>query len=114
MDNWIGTSGGTVTMTDTFPSNEWFQFVYTSERISGQELCYLNGNEIYSGTKSAGTLFNTSGSLCFGQEQDNIGGGFAASQCFEGQSPIYKIYNRVLTQNEIKQNFEALRGRFGI
>lgn len=114
MDNWIGASGGTVSMTDTFPTNEWFQFVYTSERVSGQDYIYLNGEQIFSGIKLAGTLFNTSGALCFGQEQDNVGGGFAASQCFEGQSPIFKLYNKVLTPQEIKQNFNALRGRFNI
>jgi len=27
---------------------------------------------------------------------------------------LFKIYNRALTPQEVKQNFEATRGRFGI
>jgi hypothetical protein len=33
---------------------------------------------------------------------------------FAGYIPIAQIYNRALTQTEITQNFNALRGRYGI
>lgn len=33
---------------------------------------------------------------------------------FYGQIPIYQMYNRVLNDKEIKQNFNAVRSRYGI
>ena len=36
------------------------------------------------------------------------------SQFFRGEISSYQLYNRVLTQEEIKTNFEAMRGRYGI
>jgi len=33
---------------------------------------------------------------------------------FKGNIAIFKIYNKALTASEIQQNFNALRGRFGI
>jgi len=35
-------------------------------------------------------------------------------QQFQGKISNFKIYNRALTASEIQQNFNALRGRFGI
>jgi hypothetical protein len=37
-----------------------------------------------------------------------------SSEYFQGDISVAYIYNRALTQEEIKQNFEALRGRYGI
>lgn len=37
-----------------------------------------------------------------------------ASQHFEGSIATASVYNRVLSASEIRQNFEALRGRYGI
>jgi len=31
-----------------------------------------------------------------------------------GDYSCYKLYNRTLTANEVRRNFEATRGRFGI
>ena len=33
---------------------------------------------------------------------------------FDGTIAIVKVYNRALSQNEVRQNFNALRGRFGV
>ena len=47
----------------------------------------------------------------FGNAIANQGGGLISSPCNVGNA---KIYNRALTQTEITQNFNALRGRYGI
>jgi hypothetical protein len=39
---------------------------------------------------------------------------YGNSNFFQGQINGVFIYNRVLTAQEIQQNFNALRGRFGI
>ena len=36
------------------------------------------------------------------------------STCFNGNIPVVKVYNRALENSEILQNFNALRGRFGL
>lgn len=41
-------------------------------------------------------------------------GGSSASGYFNGKIASVKIYNRALSESEIKQNFQALRGRYGI
>lgn len=43
--------------------------------------------------------------------QRPYGGG---SGNFEGEIPVMKVYSRVLTDDEIKQNFNAYKNRFGI
>ena len=43
--------------------------------------------------------------------QRTYGGG---SGNFEGEIPVMKVYNRVLTDEEIKQNYKAYKNRFGI
>lgn len=45
-----------------------------------------------------------------------IGRGFSTSseRWFKGDIPITRIYNRALSAAEVKQNFNALRGRYGI
>ena len=44
----------------------------------------------------------------------NIGGWSSSGQCFIGQIPIVKVYNRALSPDEVMQNFNALRSRYGI
>jgi hypothetical protein len=37
-----------------------------------------------------------------------------ATDYFSGEIPLAKVYNRILTASEILQNFNAVRGRYGI
>jgi hypothetical protein len=72
---------------------------------------YLNGNLINSGVKT-GPLntadIGISGVLEIGRD-DGIG-----SRVFNGNISQVKMYNRALTADEIQQNFNATRSRFGI
>jgi hypothetical protein len=82
--------------------NTWYQITFTSTG-SGSTL-YLNGTSvgtsIYSPSGWGSTYYL--GALNFGGEY--LKGNIATTQ----------IYNRALTASEIQQNFNALRGRFGI
>jgi hypothetical protein len=68
---------------------------------------YRNGNLITTATGSASSTFAWT-SLIFG----NINGGGAG--WYSGKISTIKIYNRALSAAEVSQNFNALRGRFGI
>lgn len=108
-----GPTSGTTTGVSVADGN-WRHIVATSNRTSGSEIVYVNGQQIYSGTIAAGSNFTSGGSLVLGQEQDSVGGTFDVNQAFAGKMSIFRVYNRVLSRDEIRQNFDAHRGRFGI
>jgi hypothetical protein len=68
---------------------------------------YRNGNLITTATGSTSPTFSWT-SLIFG----NINGG--GSGWYSGKISTIKIYNRVLSAAEVLQNYNALRGRYGL
>jgi hypothetical protein len=81
----------------------WHYFVITLN--IGIAKIYQDGNEYR--TKSY-TSFTTSGNNL------RIGDNFNSSYSFAGKTSIFKIYNRVLTQDEITQNYNAIKSRYGL
>jgi len=92
----------------------WKQVVRTSNRTTGAEVLYVNGVSQFSTTLAAGTLITSGGALVFAQEQDSIGGSFDPNQAFGGNIALFRMYNIVLSADQVMQNFNASRGRFGI
>lgn len=66
---------------------------------------YKNGIFDTQYTHSYGTLATTSANI-------TIGSGYAGA--YKGSIYVVKLYTRALSANEIAQNFNALRGRFGV
>jgi hypothetical protein len=95
----------------TFANNSWYNFVFS--RSGAVMTLYLNG--IAQGTAACPTtVFTITGAIVLGQEQDAVGGGFQAIQSFRGKYAAVAVYTRTLGANEVLQNFNALRGRFGV
>jgi len=92
----------------------WKQVVRTSNRTTGAEVLYVNGVSQFTTTLAAGTLITSGGSLVFAQEQDSVGGNFDPGQAFGGNIALFRLYNVVLTADQVLQNFNATRGRFEI
>lgn len=91
----------------------WTHLARTSNRVTGAEKIYINGNLVWTGVISAGTsYFGPTGSLILGQEQDSVGGNLDANQALEGRYAIFRCYEKVLTDEEIRNNFNAEAGRF--
>jgi len=67
---------------------------------------YLNGT--FSNSTQATASFSGSGIWKIGRRA------FNTSSIYSGSLSNISIYNKVLSTEEIKQNFNALRGRFGI
>lgn len=80
--------------------NKWTMFTLVSNGTT--TTLYIN-NLQYSGTVN----YTASGT-----SHDVIGAAIG-SQSF-GYTAAVQLYNRALSESEIKQNFEALRGRYGI
>lgn len=95
--------------------NQWHQFVYKSDStgnsfyVDGQKqvVSYSNGDS------STQKFFNlsTTPTIC------NIGRRILSgvpSQLTKGRMSITRVYNRALTDNEVLQNFNAQKSRYGL
>ncbi|MDB9824167.1 cadherin domain-containing protein, partial [Flavobacteriaceae bacterium] len=91
-----------------FADGNWHHLVRTSNRTTGKEIIYLDGVEVYQSTTQAGSLVDTNGIYVIGQEQDSPGGGFDANQAFDGYLPVVRMYNSVLSADEVAQNYAAI------
>ena len=69
---------------------------------------YVNGNSIASSSKS-GNLTTTSNGAAVGRF-----GGSSSGYFFDGKIAFVRVYNIGLTQDQVRQNFEAIRGRFSL
>lgn len=89
----------------------------------GMELTYTfltvtNSNNLLQTYKNSQYVANTTLNILHNSCSVNIGRDTlntdANHRCFNGNIPIVQIYNRALSADEVKQNFNALRGRYGI
>jgi hypothetical protein len=109
--NWIVGSGSDVysfvTLVPSGLSSIPYHHAVITKTSSTNFNGYYNGNYTSSLSFSgwAGSMLNV-----------NIGRGFSPSgeRWFIGKIPSVKVYNRALSAAEIQQNFNALRGRYGI
>jgi len=93
----------------SYQTNRWYHLVGVWQSGVRNKL-YSNGIDVtspYSGSIRT-TLQNGNTNLFLGCR----GGG--ASFFFNGDIPVFRIYTKALSAHEVNQNFNALRGRFGI
>jgi hypothetical protein len=86
--------------------NTWFNIVGTYD-LQTMRL-YINGSEVQTTSTTIIPLQSTSLYSRLGESTKN------SSVKFEGDMASWAVYDRALTANEVQQNFEALRDRFGI
>lgn len=89
-------------------TNSWYQVVGTY--TSGSRILYINGVQVNSDTQD-GTIATNASGMSIGAYGGNSGNN---AYWYNGALSICRVYNRVLTATEIAQNFNALRGRYGI
>ena len=73
---------------------------------------YKNG--VFSGNYTAGNNVKSTEGWVLNQEQDSVLGGFASNQAADMGCYSIRLYNKSLSSSEVQQNFNALRGRFGL
>jgi hypothetical protein len=86
--------------------NTWYHIVATDDGTTVR--LYVNGAQVASGSSAVSTT-NSPMTLQIGAWP-----GASSSVFFKGQIPSVKIYTRALGSGEVSQNFNALRGRYGI
>jgi hypothetical protein len=101
-----GSSDTSIQSPLTYNDNVWHYAVATRIRSSGALVLYVDGILVASGTGGTNSLTTPT--------QLRIGSLQTGSNFFSGNIAQASIYNRALTAAEIQQNFNALRGRFGI
>ena len=94
-------------------SNEIMQLTLIRDSSSNGTI-YKNG----SSTSASATLSDLSsvanGGWILNQEQDSVGGGFSTSQNIYASFMAVYVYDRALSTSEIDQNFDAVKGRYGL
>lgn len=110
----IGGGGPYTSPSYTFLNNIWYHITAVHTRTSGTSLLelYINGNKINSSVVSpTAPPNNNSLPLSIGRRFYNSD---LSSRTFNGSISTVKLYSKSLNSTEIRQNFEATRGRYGI
>ena len=105
----VGYSEPTLTFLSTLSASLWYNVTVVFDRANAtpQWRSYLNG--VHQNTTNMAVGANTAFS--------NTPPGLVRSACcglYNGKLSIFSAYSRSLTEDEIRQNFNALRGRFNI
>jgi hypothetical protein len=95
---------------NTITLNSWNHVAVTYNSVAKNATFYINGT-LNSSITNANVVEKPSGnaSLVIGAIRNNLGG-FS----FNGRISNVLAYNRLLTASEVQQNFQALRGRYGV
>lgn len=106
------TDGQWRTTTQELTFDQWHYIVitYDSDSLSTPPVMYVDtvSKAVSVQTSPAGDYTSNSGlSLIVGNREDGV-------VCFDGDINYLSFYNRALSTEEIRQNFNALRGRFGV
>ena len=107
--NYISGIQQTIQTASNLSLNTWYQAVFSTsyDGTNTASLIYTNGVQTASGVFT-GVQGAPSGTFTIGD------GNNSSWYPFQGRVSGVKIYNRTLSVAEITQNFNALRGRYGI
>lgn len=108
------TVGGHWVSSISMPSNTWFNAVltysYAADNSSATVSAYFNGILNSTSVVTPNRSF-TGGNSLLGRPE---GYGATPARSFVGSISKFDFYDRVLSAVEVSQNFNALRGRYGI
>lgn len=111
---WVGLDNGTNIQSFFGPTNysfydsSWHHAAFKAD--SGNVYLYIDGDLVMSSTITSwsGTSRWPTNSVNFGRDNNN------SMYFFRGKMGPIKVYNRLLSDAEVKQNFKAIRGRYGL
>lgn len=90
-------------------SNQWYHIVYQYDNTNSRIVGYVNGVRTLSNATSGRDFPNTGDYyLLYGAAAGGQSGQF------RGAIPVIRYYNRILTSNEIYNNFITQRAQFGV
>ena len=99
------------TGTTTISADEWYICTFSYNKSTQAMKIYTNGVLESSTTNSqSGVTASSNMNWYIG----TVPGGWQSVTYSNVNVPIFKVYNRILSDSEVKQNFNAYRKRFGI
>lgn len=104
----LAIGGAFTTDTVVYPEDgAWHHLAFTWQSSDGAARLYRDGILVFSATIATGDSIVGGGALVLGQDQDTLGGGFAATQAWKGELDDVRVYrNRVLTAAEVLEHFK--------
>ena len=110
---YIEVGNGTTSITSpsyTVSTGQWYHIVGVWTNVASNSIAlYINGVSEGSNSHSFTSVKNSTNPLYLGSYN---GGEYP--QWFDGRMSAVRYYNKALTAGEVTQNFNSLRGRFGI
>ena len=91
--------------------NEWHHFVGTFDNNTGTAILYIDGSQIDNATNTSVQNFSFSGTLNVGIQ---IGVSAGTARFHDGRISQVRAYTSALSASEVQQNYNALKGRFGL
>ena len=98
----VSTGAGGVTVDQSLSVNNWNYLVATYD---GTTLKLYRNGTLQSSVVSSGSITNATTNLTIGKRDTNY---------FNGKISLAKVYNTAFSTDQITQNFNAIRGRYGI
>jgi hypothetical protein len=95
----------TITSPNTYNDNNWHHVVSTRVKSTGAMVLYVDGVQVASGTGNTNSLTQPS--------QIYIGN-WMNGRFFQGSMSAVHMYNNALSAAQVQNNYDALKGRFGI
>ena len=102
------TGGSILEVAAGITTNTWYCATSTYDVSSATVKLYINGNQI-GASSSFSTIASSTFNGVIGAEDENFN-----TEFLSGSISQVSIYNKALTASEIQQNFNSLRGRFGV
>lgn len=93
----------------SFTLNQYYYLVLTRNNTTNTNSFYVNGRLVASQTGATYSASGNANNHYFGRA-----GSQATNTHFNGKIPSGQIYTKALSQQEIQQNFNALRSRYGV
>jgi len=111
--NCITNTGGTarsITTSYTFATNTIYNVSFTFNSSTGAAVAYINGAVLSSGNLTAGGISYSTPPVLIGASY----GASPVGEYFVGSIYSVKIYNTVLTADQIAQNYNAVKSRYNL
>ena len=109
-----GNTGPFLSVPVSVPSvtlNKWHHHTFVVDLPGSNIKGYVNGQQVYSNTNSLGSDFLNG----FGSHPPVLASRYGgASDRTNTRISTFSFYNRVLTQAEVQQNYNTIKGRFGL
>tara|TARA_B100001250_G_scaffold14910_1_gene12987 strand:+ start:138 stop:875 length:738 start_codon:yes stop_codon:yes gene_type:complete len=106
--NWSSGGWSKRVESNTLSLNTWYNICFTYNTSNGF-VCYQNGSSVDTdGTNSPQRNHNSNSHIGRVSDSDT----YTSQRYWNGKMALFSIYEKTLTSLEVKQNFNALKGRF--